>query len=209
MKKSSKNLYYLLIFALLGTFNSNKLYASPYSEAYDFLDMTSNIFEAVCLLGEPIRIRGWGTDPDTRFIYFKGAFKDRVRKDVYPYVVYSLNKPQDSIAISKSLVTINEPPAKRDDKSNELGRYKLPVLRGVPHELSQLTKQLGQWNYSYIYKKIGNKRIVYEKTMCISKKLTYGAYFDIRNGKITRAKGITSIKSLNKHRKRANKQPVQ
>jgi hypothetical protein len=62
--------------------------------------------------------------------------------------------------------------------------------------LDNLIKILGHWDIEQQKKNPQRKRIIFNKKICIGNKLVVGAYFDVVDNKIVKAKGIKSKEKL-------------
>ncbi len=200
----------VLLFATAYTFLNNnghssttdvsRLIETPQSdEPIHTNNLSMNVYETICEIGPPATVKGWGLDPETRFVFFKGAFLPFENSPgsprTYAYLRITLETIDAESASNMELLDsldeydVDTPPA-------DVARFQIPMLRGVPDRLDVLTELLGKWTVSHDRKSKGFQRLVYAKKMCINGQLVEGAYFDTAQNRIINAKGLATKDKL-------------
>jgi len=176
---------------------SDDNYEVPNRPAFERSQIPDNIYKAICMLGHPMFVTKWELDPNTRFLFFKGPFKESKAADsrVYPYMYRTLSS-LDAENVGSTLLIDSLDDYQDKIQVNEREQFLLPLLQGVPDRFDKLTKLLGQWDAKHNKKNPDRSRIVYNKKLCIGNNLAIGAYFDIVDNRIIKAKGITNLNKL-------------
>lgn len=182
-----------------GNDTSTKAQHKRQREPIDFSSTPSNIYEAVCVLGNPVMVSGWSLNSETRFIFFEGPFKTQTHENetskVSPYMYYSIDNINSEKRNTGLLVDSLEE-YKKNEKPNELKSFMLTKLDNVPHTLPKLVEKLGQWDFELSKKNPTRRRLIYERKFCIGTSLVEGAYFDITDNSVVKAKGLKTKEKL-------------
>jgi len=191
--------------------NSSK---NPQRETIDTIDIPDNIYETVCMLGHPVLVSGWELDSETRFVFFTGPFKvsSDANSVIYQYTYRSL-KSIESEKYSSALLVHSLKEYQASALPEDLKKFQLPILHGIPDKLPKLVKILGQWDVEVAKKNPQRRRLIYDRKMCIGTKLVRGAYFDLVDNRVVKAKGIKTKNKLarliqNRQIPRPDKQPL-
>lgn len=176
---------------------SSLQYPVPDRAPIEMISLSRNIYESICILGNPLMVQGWSLNPDTRFIYFAGPFIMSANKpgsETYPYLYRSIDSlSRQRVNTTMRLRSIEEPERTKPD---ELQQFLLPHLSGVDANPREIKRLLGEPDVTRKLKKSGRTQIIYDKRICFGEKLMVGMYLDIANGVVVKAKGIAHPERL-------------
>ncbi len=188
-------------------------YHVPDRPAFDLNKLPRNIYKTICQLGYPMYVSKWDLD-DTRFLYFKGPFKDYSKENnpTFPYI-YRAIKSLNAEDVSTTLYLDSLDNYQDGIAPSERAQFLIPRFRAVPDRLDKLKKLLGKWDVEHMKSDPERLRIIYDKKMCVGDKLIIGAYFDIVDNKVVNTSGITKREKLewvmaNRKKPKPDKKPL-
>ncbi|MDH5325480.1 MAG: hypothetical protein OEZ68_12400 [Gammaproteobacteria bacterium] len=165
----------------------------PKNTAY----LPNNIYEVVCKLGHPFMVKSWDLDPDTRFVYFVGPFTskpDESNPTVYNYMYISI--PGINRTRSQTTLFMESVDAEPTEvQHEELSRFLIPRIQGIPDRLAEVKKTLGEAAAERELSS-GRTRMVFDGHMCVGEQYLAGMYIDVENGQIVKAKGVEHPEKL-------------
>lgn len=156
---------------------------------------SKNVYQFICKAGHPFRVAGNKLDDSMRYVYFKGSFQQsHFDKKEYSYVNMRTSNLEEGHVFQKSFMNkLND--YQIVDKPEDLPMLKIPLISPVPSNEIQLKYQLGQWQFEHS-RKYNKKRVVYDRKICINGVLATGMYFDIKDGKVIKAKATKTKERL-------------
>jgi hypothetical protein len=109
------------------TLTTENIYDVPQRPAFDSAHIPHNIYSTICMVGHPMFVSNWSLDPDTRFLLFKGPFRDVANPNsrVYPYM-YRAIKSLDSDTYTTQLLLDSIDEYQDDIVTADLEQFLIP-----------------------------------------------------------------------------------
>ncbi len=152
--------------------------------------LDSNVFDSICQIGNPFAVVGWELDAQTRFLYFVGPFNGAGDGLTHPYLYLGIPAPDRArMTTTLYLDHLDEMELRRRAKPNELRRYQLPHIVGLPVDAKEIRRQLGEPTQSRELES-GLTRLIFEREVCLNDKRLVGVYIDVDDDRLVAAKGV-------------------
>ncbi len=152
--------------------------------------LDSNVFDSICHIGNPFAVVGWDADAQTRFLYFVGPFNGAGDGLTHPYLYMAIPAPdRATITTTLYLDHLDEMELRRHAKSQELRRFLLPHIVGLPADPKETRRQLGEPAHTRKLES-GHTRLIFEREMCLNEKRLVGVYIDVDDDRLVAAKGV-------------------
>lgn len=154
-----------------------------------------SIFKVICQVGHPVLVSRRDSD-DARLVHFKGPFVQKGDSDDKHRFAYLVLEDLESGSWTTTVYYDRIEGYLSNALQGELLRtLKIPMIEDVPATESALIDMLGPWDSEH--SRAGDhKRVVYTQRACVQGQLRPGTYFDIENGRVTRAKAATDRERL-------------
>lgn len=150
----------------------------------------SNIFDNICRIGNPFAVVGWAVNEETRFLYFAGPFNGAGDGLVHPYLYMAIPSPgRERMTTTLYLDELDEPELRKYAKPDELRRFRLPHIVGLPQDAKDARRQLGEPTHQRELES-GRQRLIFERDLCLNDKRLVGVYLDVEDGRVVSAKGV-------------------
>jgi hypothetical protein len=152
--------------------------------------LSSNVFDAICHIGNPFAVVGWELDAKTRFLYFVGPFNGAGDGLTHPYLYMAIPAPDRArMTTTLYLDGLDEKELRKHAKPHELRRFLLPHIVGLPVDAKEIRRQLGEPAHTRKLKS-GLTRLIFEREVCLNDKRLVGVYADVDGDRLVAAKGV-------------------
>lgn len=162
----------------------------PTRAPIDTARLGSHIFDSICHIGNPFAVVGWDLEPQTRLLFFVGPFSGAGDGLTHPYMYIAIPAPDRARATTELyLDRLDEQELRKHAKPSELRRFQLPHIVGLPADVDETRRQLGEPTHSRKLES-GLTRLIFERDVCLNNKRLVGVYLDVDEGRIVAAKGL-------------------
>jgi hypothetical protein len=152
--------------------------------------LNSNVFDSICHIGNPFAVVGWDADAQTRFLYFVGPFNGAGDGLTHPYLYMAIPAPdRATMTTTLYLDHLDEVELRKHAKPDELPRFLLPHIVGLPADPKQTRRELGEPTLTRKLKS-GLTRLIFEREVCLNDKRLVGVYIDVDGDRLVAAKGV-------------------
>ncbi|MGL6162206.1 hypothetical protein [Microbulbifer sp.] len=155
----------------------------------------NNIYKVICQVGHPVLVSR--QDLDTAYlVHFKGPFVQTVGDDDKHRFAHLALEDADTGSWTTTIYYDRiEGYLDNAIKGELLQTLRIPMIDSLLPSEGALVDKLGRWDYEH--PRSGNKkRVVYAQRVCMQGQLRPGAYFDIVDGRLTRAKAVKDRERL-------------
>jgi hypothetical protein len=152
--------------------------------------LNSNVFDSICHIGNPFAVVGWDADAQTRFLYVVGPFNGAGDGLTHPYLYMAIPAPDRArMTTTLYLDQLDERELRKHAKPDELRRFLLPHIAGLPADAKEIRRQLGEPTAT-LEPKSGLTRLIFEREVCLNDKRLVGVYIDVDDDRLVAAKGV-------------------